>query len=65
MAKPRRQPAPAKQTDFAERPRSGSAPARNVDAETCEPIALEYKNNSDDQQIGNVLVEPSSDGDAK
>jgi hypothetical protein len=33
-----------------------SAPARDIDA-TCEPVALEYKNNSDDQQILNMLVD--------
>jgi hypothetical protein len=41
-----------------------AAPARNIDA-TCEPIALEYKANSDDQQKANVLVEPSDKGDPK
>jgi hypothetical protein len=41
-----------------------AAPVRNIDA-TREPIALEYKNNSYDQQIVKPLVEPSSDGDAK
>jgi hypothetical protein len=40
-----------------------AAPPRNVDA-TCEPIALEYKDNSDTQQI-NPLVEPGDTGDAK
>jgi hypothetical protein len=28
-----------------------AAPARNIDA-TCEPVALEYKDNSNDQQAG-------------
>jgi hypothetical protein len=31
-----------------------AAPARNIDA-TCEPIALEYKDNSNDQRITNLL----------
>ena len=35
-----------------------AAPARNIDA-TCEPIALEHKDNSDDQRISNQPVEPS------
>jgi hypothetical protein len=35
-----------------------AAPARNIDA-TCEPIALEHKDNSDDQRISNPPVEPS------
>jgi TPP-dependent pyruvate/acetoin dehydrogenase alpha subunit len=41
-----------------------AAPARNLDA-TCEHIALEYKNNSYDQQNKNLPVEPGDAGDAK
>jgi hypothetical protein len=41
-----------------------SAPARDIDA-TCEPVALEYKNNSDDQQILNMLVDPGDASDPK
>jgi hypothetical protein len=41
-----------------------AAPARNIDA-TCDPIAFEYKNNSDDQQNENLQVEPGETGDAK
>jgi hypothetical protein len=37
-----------------------ATPARDIDA-TRDPIAFEYKNNSDDQQNKNVLVEPSSE----
>jgi hypothetical protein len=41
-----------------------SAPARDIDA-TCEPVALEYKNNSDDQQILNMLVDLGDASDPK
>jgi hypothetical protein len=41
-----------------------AAPARNIDA-TCEPVALEYKDNSNDQQTVNVLVEPDDAAESK
>src|SRR5215470_17594352 len=37
---------------------------RNIDA-TCDPIALEHKDNSDDVRISNPIVSTSEPGDAK